>query len=231
MRSKWIVLVAVCLVTVLSMWGLKKTVYVKENLRDVQALWNKNELFIFITRTKSVVRISRLGLMAKSLLGSPFLSHEALGEDLFVFHLDDKRISRHEVPNFSSQGRVYPFNEKVYLGRGGEESEWPLIWQWTGSDFLRIDKPLAMTITNAQAYTDASVKNQGWSRYEYLPFQPGERSYPISVGGRNVSLVLAWDRRGEKYSVIIRGIPEQMGSGHLIDADRSYRAVTDRIDR
>jgi len=166
------------------------------------AIWHDDECFIFMGQQVSGLISKRYQVVLATLLRTPIGYPERLQDDLAVFHLKGEHLNRYVVKDFGSGGGAFPFQGRVYFSRGGEPDDWPYVWEWTGTNFVRVPKSTAEAILDtfppaggiAHSVT-AHIADQGWQEavniifHQGLFHQPQERRYPINLGSRSLVLI------------------------------------------
>src|SRR5882724_12003866 len=129
--------------TGLILWFLCGRAYLLlEDVGNVSAVSHGNEAYIFVNKTTA-------GINQKfwTVLGHNFLNawgigglSEKLHEDLIVFHISDGKLEQYYLKDLGWGGSAFPFEGKLCFERGGDMKDWPSVWQWTGTNLLRVNK-------------------------------------------------------------------------------------------
>jgi hypothetical protein len=176
------------------------------------AIWNDDEAFIFLGNETSGLALKRYQMILQAVIGA-FWYHvpaEKFREDLLVFHITRHSIHKYHLQNFGRGGGAFPFQGKLYFSRGGESADWPYVWLWTGTNFLRVGTEEALQIIeqfpplgSLPHSVAEQTKREGWKEHSSLSFYSGkETRYPIHLGERSLVVVTKAESSGSETLVV-----------------------------
>lgn len=160
-------------------------------------IWHDEEAFIFVGRQVSGKVLKRYQALLESVLRQHIVWPKRLQDDLVIFHLKGTKIDQYDATGFGSGGGAFPFQGRIYFARGGEPEDYPYLWEWNQTNFVRVPKTPALAILEtfpaaggiAHSVT-AQITNEGWRDEPSIVFNPArEIRYPIFMAGRSLTLV------------------------------------------
>jgi hypothetical protein len=177
------------------------------------AIWHDDEAFIFLDRNVSGTIARRYQVLLQTVIGAFWyrVPPEKLHEDLIVIHVKGENIERYCLKDFGSGGGAFPLEGTLYFSRGGDAKDWPYVWRWSGTNFIRVSRAKAVDILN-QFPPDGSlphsvseqIQREGWEEEPWLSFYEGkETRYTMDLQSQSLTIVTSRSRQGE--TVILEG--------------------------
>jgi hypothetical protein len=218
----------------LVVWYLSARVYYVIELHDSRssAIWHDDEAFIFLGRSTSAKVARRYQVALQAIIGAFWYDFwpEKLQQDLMVFHINGDSLKRFYLKDFGSGGGAFPSGGKLYFSRGGASKDWPYVWQWSGSNFVRVGKSEALGLLNQfppqgslPHSVSEQIKREGWKELPWLRFSDGKPTpQSLLLNSRTLTVlpthseVLLQGRNGANSIEILS----------RIDAGAGYRQVS-----
>jgi hypothetical protein len=194
----------------------------------VNVLSNTNEVFIFI----GIKNVGHSGPYIGSLLRRvQGIYSQALDkrDDLIVVHISNDQILKIKLANFRYSGSAFPLAGTIYYSRGGEAAEWPLLWQWTGTTFTKVERDKALKLMSSFQYTSDLIKAEGWMEtHAKLDQRRTEMKIPVGSGQCIITLKEPIGREGVK-TIKISQIGSDITNDVLSEIDVNWQTVSKKV--
>lgn len=149
---------------------------------DAHAVWNKDELYIFVKQNKLGWSQSLWAFawsVAKGVLGLvPRPTFKRI--DCLVYHVTNSDIDEHLVKDLNA-GIFAPYKGSLYAFLGGGP-ETRGVFRWTGREFARLPASEAAAIESSFTYVDELFAREGWSEAVVLPVR-GTADHAVVLDG------------------------------------------------
>jgi hypothetical protein len=147
-----------------------------------QALWNQNELYIFVEQNKlawSQDVWSFCWTLAKGLVRIP-TRPDFQRIDCTVYRVTSSKVEEHLAKGWHVAGAVAPYKGIPHAFIGGDRDAG--VYRWTGNDFVKLSPSEALAATSGYTYTDELFKREGWAQMHVLPVR-GSADFKLTIGG------------------------------------------------
>ena len=147
-----------------------------------QALWNQNELYIFVEQNKLVWSqdVWSFSLtLAKGLLRIP-TAPDFQRIDCTVYRITSSKVEEHLATGWHVAGAVAPYKGIPHAFIGGDRDAG--VYRWTGNDFVKLSPAEALAASSGYTYMDELFKRDGWTQTHVLPVR-GSADYKVTLGG------------------------------------------------
>ena len=170
----------------------------------VNILSTTNEAFIFIGRTTTRQSGTMAGILLRSFLTIyPQILDSC--DDLIVIRININRIDHFDLQGFGFGGGAFPHHGTIYFLRGGRLPDGPLLWKWSDTNFVRVEKTGAAEILNSFSLTSTLIKEEGWKKTQ-VRFNLGETITSIEIESGRCILTLKEDAVSKSLNVRGEGI-------------------------
>jgi hypothetical protein len=164
----------------------------REYVGNTHLLWNSNTAFLFVERIRIGRKCSMITSFFYRAVGRRLsgLDVEIEFEDLLVFKFENDAIAKFELNQFGQGGEAYPWQGSLYFSRGSNSAEWPMMWRWSGDQFVRLSKAQALNIvTNSPQFVVDILKLEGWQK-QSLYIRDGEKRIQFRSQGVKNEIIL-----------------------------------------
>ncbi len=163
-----------------------------------QAVWNKDDLYVFVTQNKTAFSQNvwkGLWSSAKALLGLG-TKPDFFRLDLLVYHVTASKVEEHLAKGRGLHGDLLPHGGKLhaYFGDNRDTN----LYQWTGSDFVRLSDTESREADGGYSSIRDRFKGEGWSQAYPLSIRE-PTDFPLTLGG--VRFLLRGTHSLEPYGV------------------------------
>lgn len=177
----------------------------KESVRDVQALWNENKLYITIEKHTVVQKNTCVALRLFSGLTGTHIPHPRIfPDDLIVFQITGNEVEKCEYRQIGRVGGIFPVGEDIYLMRGSGPEDYPHLSHLTKDGVNRVPKDEALKILGLFKLESEFIERQGWHKLD-LDFREGVSEHPIQINTNNLTLVLTAFRSSGLSKMELKG--------------------------
>jgi len=163
----------------------------KESVRDVQALWSENILYITIEKHTVVQERTCVALrLFSGLMGTHIPRLRVFPDDLIILQITDTGTGKREYRQIGRVGNIFPVGQDIYFMRGSDPVDYPWLSRLTQDEIKRVPKDEALKIIGLFKLQSEFIERQGWHKLE-LDFREGVREYPIQMSTNTLTLVLS----------------------------------------
>ena len=189
-RRSFVTLIAIICAMLALLNVLRTRYYLKTSIdKSVNVLWNNETAFIFIGERTTGASGSYLSLMLNALLSIWGQGDEKEMDGMRVVQIEGKSIKSFEMKDLAFSGTAYPFKGSIYYQVGTIAGDWPAIWKWNGSNFVRLDQAAATAISGSFKFTSDQIAKEGWKAVElFLAQTPVVRNVRIDGISYNLTL-------------------------------------------
>jgi len=135
---------------------------------SAQALWNQNELYIFVEQNK-VASSQNIWSFSWTVAQGPFgfkntpAFHRL---DCLVYRVTSSKIEEHLAKGWDVAGTIAPYKGVPHAFIGGNRDAG--VYEWTGNDFAKLTPTEAVAANSGYTNTDELFKREGWSGVQFL---------------------------------------------------------------
>jgi hypothetical protein len=147
-----------------------------------QALWNQNELYIFVEQNKVASSQSVWSFswsLAKGWLAIPS-SASFHRIDCTVYRITSSAVEEHFAKGWNVAGSLAPYKGMPHAFIGGKQDAG--VYRWTGDGFAKLSPSEALAVQSGYTYTDDLFKHEGWSGVQFL-LPRGTADHRVVLGG------------------------------------------------
>ena len=163
----------------------------RESVRDVQALWNEDKLYITIEKHTVVQQQTCVALrLFSGLMGTHIPRLRVFPDDLIIIQVTGNRIENREYRQIGRVGGIFPVSQDIYFMKGSDPVDYPYLSQLTQDGVKRVPKEEALKIIGLFKLQSEFIERQGWHKLD-IDFREGVKEYPIQMNTNSLTLVLS----------------------------------------
>jgi hypothetical protein len=147
-----------------------------------QALWNGNELYIFVEQNKlawsqNLWSFSWSAVKSWMTAATPPSFHRI---DSTVYRVTSTALEERLAKGWQVAGSIAPYKGVPHAFMGVDRN-WN-VYRWTGTDFVQLSASERFAAKSGYTYMDELFKREGWTQSQVLPVR-GSADHTLTLGG------------------------------------------------